>query len=117
MIYRFKSKAASDLLMLSAHADQILHLMGKQPSARGIIEVHQMPAALDALMQAIVTDDALHALEIGSGQAFKSEEGCDQNNESDRELQNRVTLRQRAWPMISILKAALAEKQDIIWET
>jgi hypothetical protein len=26
-----------------------------------------------------------------------------------------VTLRQRAWPMVMMLKQALAEKQDIVW--
>ncbi|MCW5640107.1 MAG: DUF1840 family protein, partial [Rubrivivax sp.] len=38
MIYKFRSKAAGDLIMLPAHGDQLLRLLGREPAAQGIIE-------------------------------------------------------------------------------
>ena len=46
MIYKFKSKAAGDVIMLRPHGDQLLRLIGREPAAKGIIEVADMPAAM-----------------------------------------------------------------------
>jgi hypothetical protein len=111
MIYRFKSKATSDLIMLGPQADQILSFMGKQPALQGVIEVDQMRAALDALIQAVVADDALRSMEAQPDHALK----FDQDEDPDPKALEGVTLRQRAWPMVMMLKQALAEKKDIVW--
>jgi acetolactate synthase-1/2/3 large subunit len=52
MIYKFKSKAAGDLIMLAPHGDQILRILGKEPSAQGIFDVADMPAAIAAKIAA-----------------------------------------------------------------
>jgi hypothetical protein len=109
MIYRFKSKATADLIMLGPHGDQVLRLIGKHPGAQGIIEVHQMPAAIEALKQAVVADDALRAALADADRELTTEE-----EREVRELDT-VTLRQRAWPMVTMLSTALAEHQDIVW--
>jgi len=46
MIYKFKSKATGDLIMLGPHGNQMLALLGREPAAQGIIEAAAMPAAL-----------------------------------------------------------------------
>jgi hypothetical protein len=109
MIYRFKSKATADLIMLGPQGDQVLKLMGKQPGPQGIIEVHQMPAAIEALKQAVAADDALRA-----AQAQAEHEAGSDEDQSIQDL-DAVTLRQRAWPMVTMLNAALTEHQDIVW--
>jgi len=53
MLYRFKSQASADVIMLEGNARQLLDIVGKSPSARGVITVEQMPAAISALEAAV----------------------------------------------------------------
>ena len=57
MLYKFKSKATGDLIMLEPHGRQILSLIGKDPSPRGIVEVVDIPAAIVALQTAMKHQD------------------------------------------------------------
>ena len=52
-MYRFKSKADGDLIMMAPVGDQLLRIMGREPAAKGIIEVAALPQAIAALEQAI----------------------------------------------------------------
>ena len=97
MIYKFKSKATGDLVMLGADGDQLLRLLGREPAARGIIDVAAMPAALSALQAAVASAEG---------------EAADEDDESGA---RRVGLRQRVWPMVGMLKSALAQDQPIVW--
>ena len=49
MLYKFKSKATADLIMLEANGKQILRIIGKEPAPKGIVEVAEMPEAIEAL--------------------------------------------------------------------
>lgn len=98
MIYKFKSKAAGDLVMLGPQGDQLLTIIGREPSPRGIIEPGAMDAAIAALEAAIAAETA----------------PADDAGE-DRDGPRAVSLRQRAWPMIELLKRARAEEQPVVW--
>ena len=97
MIYKFRSKAAADLIMLGADGDRLLRLIGREPAPQGIIE----PAAMAAALQAI---EAAVAADVGPAPGDEPE-GADQ----------RVRLRQRVWPMVEMLRRSLAEQQAIVW--
>ena len=99
MIYKFKSKATGDLIMTQPVGDRVLSLMGKPASAQGIIEVDQMAAAMSALEAAVAAEHPNPA-----------NDGDDHSPRADT-----VSLRQRVWPMVDMLKRALAEKQPITW--
>lgn len=101
MIYKFKSKAAGDVIMMGPSGDQVLRLIGKEPSAKGIIEPAQMPAAMQALEAAIVDDEAQR-------QEAAEEEGHTPKGDG-------VTLRQRAWPLVEMMKRAQAANENIVW--
>ena len=58
MIYKFKSKAAGDVIMLGPNGDQMLRLLGREPAAKGIIEVADMAAAIAALQEAAAQAEA-----------------------------------------------------------
>lgn len=105
MIYKFKSKAAGDLIMTAPVGDAILRILGKEPAATGIIEPDAMPAAMHALEAAIAAEEQARA----QAEAEARAEG--------RQLPPReaVTLRQRAWPMVEMLKRAHAAKAEIVW--
>ena len=99
-MYRFKSKADGDLLMMDPVGDQILRVVGREPATQGIISVDALPAAIAALEQAIAEAEPAHA-------------GRD-DGESDRGAVA-VGLAQRAWPMLEMMRRSLAERADIVW--
>jgi len=99
MIYKFKSKAAGDLIMTQLVGERVLALIGKGNTPRGIIEVDQMPAAIAALEAAVAAEAPRSA-----------KDDADADDQADR-----VSLRQRLWPMVEMMKRALAEEQPITW--
>ena len=98
MMYKFKSKATGDLIMTQPVGDRVMTLIGKSPSSQGIIEVDQMAAAMSALEAAV---------------AVESPRAGDDDDASPRA--DTVSLRQRVWPLVEMMKRALAEKQPIVW--
>lgn len=105
MLYKFRSKAAGDVIMMGPAGDDVLRIIGKEPAAKGIIEVAAMPAAIAALERAVADDEAARA------QAEKEAEA------EGKKLAARdgVTLRQRAWPMVEMMKRSASENADIVW--
>jgi hypothetical protein len=105
MIYKFKSKAAGDVIMMGPTGDQVLRAIGREPAAKGIIEVAAMPGAIAAIEQAVAADEA----------ARKQAE--DEAAAEGKKLGPRdgVSLRQRAWPLVEMMKRAMAEGHDIVW--
>jgi hypothetical protein len=99
MIYKFRCKATGDLIMTQPVGDRVLSLIGKPPAPQGIIEVDQMAAAMSALEAAVAAEHPRPAKDVD-----------DASPRADT-----VSLRQRVWPMVEMLKRALAEKQPIVW--
>ena len=104
MLYKFKCKAAGDVIMLGPNGDQMLKLIGREPAPQGIIEVAAMPAALQALQAAIDAEEA-RAAEAGEGG------GADDETPSARV----VALHQRLWPMMEMLRSAQAADVPVVW--
>jgi len=105
MLYKFKSKAAGDVIMMGPTGDNVLRLIGKAPAPQGIIESAAMAAALDALERAVAADEAARA------QAEKEAAGEGKRNGAG----DGVTLRQRAWPLVEMMKRSSAAGADIVW--
>ena len=103
MIYKFRSKAAGDTVMLGPQGDQFLRAIGREPSAQGIIEVAAMPAALTALQQAIEQDDAARAQQPAD-EALLEAAG-----------QAPIALRRRLWPMVEMIRRAQAADEPVVW--
>jgi len=104
MIYKFKSKATGDTLMLGPQGDAMLRLLGREPAAQGIIEVGAMPAAIDALQRAVAEDDA--ARRTGPDDDVDEPAGA---------AGDTVSLRRRLWPMVEMLKRAHAAGEPVVW--
>ncbi len=105
MLYKFKSKAAGDLILLQANGERILQIIGKDAGPKGIILPEQMPAAIAALEKAVAGAEAPSTTD-GPGSA-----------EADKDLPaaDRVTLRQRAAPFIDMLKRCHKADKEIVW--
>lgn len=105
MLYKFRSKAGSDVIMMGPNGDEVLRLIGKGPAPKGIIEPEAMPAAIAAIEHAVAADEAARAQQEAEAQA----EG------KTLEPREGVTLRQRAWPLIEMMRRAQPAGHDIVW--
>lgn len=106
MLYKFKSKATADLIMTEPVGDRILRLIGREPAPQGILLVADMPAALDALQAAIDADDAVRRA---------AAENDDEAAQAEAAARDRISLRQRAWPFVDMVKRAQSGQADIVW--
>lgn len=105
MLYKFKSKAAGDLIMLEGAGQQVLEIIGKSPGATGIILPEQMQGAIDALQQSITREDADKEAAIAAAKA--------QGEPPPRFAP--VSLRQRAHPFIAMLRECMSANKEIVW--
>ncbi len=100
MMYRFRSRADSDLFMNQAPAERILGIIGKSPAAQGIIEPGAMAQAIAALQAAVEEDERAGPASQGAGTAGAA---------------RGITLRQRAWPFVQLLKRSLEADTPVVW--
>lgn len=105
MFYRFQSKAAGDVLMEGPVGAGVLSAMGLAPAAQGIIEPRAMTAAMRAIEAAVARDDALRAAHPA---ADTDAPDADPGGES-------VSLRQRAWPLVEMMRRAIDAGEAIVW--
>jgi hypothetical protein len=103
MIYRFKSKADGDVIMMGASGDTVLRLIGKEPAPQGIIEARALPAAVAALERAVADEEAARR-EVG---AIAPGDGTGPPD--------KISLRQRAWPLLEMMRRSQREGVDIVW--
>jgi Domain of unknown function (DUF1840) len=119
MLYKFKSAATGDVIMLAVQGDQLLRLLGREPAAKGIFEVDDMPALIAALQAAVATNDAakLAAPDAAGAHAknlTRSASGA-VPAPADADPAAAVGLRQRLWPMVEMLRSAHAARAVVVW--
>lgn len=108
MLYKFKSKATGDLIMLEPNGRQILTLIGKDGGEslnKGILLPQEMPAAIVALQAAIAQSEAEHQERLRQAKAA---------GEAPEQAQT-VSLRQRALPFIDMLQRCHRANKEIVW--
>jgi cyclopropane-fatty-acyl-phospholipid synthase len=103
MIYKFKSQAAGDVIMLQLNGDQMLTIVGKAPGPRGIITVAQIPGALVALEAACAAHEAAQL-------RLQEQRPLEHEIEGDG-----IQLRQRATPFIDLLNTSAQAGKDVVW--
>ena len=112
----FKSQATGNLVMLSAHAEALLRLLGKTAVEPGILEVVDMPRAL-AILRALEPDPQPEAT---SQRAEDGEHGAEPDRHATEPpavgfQDEPVSLRQRAAPFIRLIEQAQAGGKPIVW--
>lgn len=105
MLYKFKSKAAGDLIMLEPNGRRVLQIIGKQPGPQGIIQPSEMPAAIRALEDEIAREEAEHQAAVDEAKG-KGEVPPPSDT---------VSLRQRAVPFIDMLRRCEKAGKEIAW--
>jgi hypothetical protein len=103
MLYKFKSKAAGDVIMLGPNGDAVMRLVGREPAAKGIFDVQHLPQLIATLEKAVTDDDA-----------------CRRQPQADDEEDKKgvgdgIGLRQRVWPLVEMMRRSLAHNEPIVW--
>lgn len=108
MLYKFKSQAAAEVIMLQSSAEELLKIIGKAPGATGIITVEQIPAAIAALRQAVAESEAA---EKSRAEASTAPDGEGNDEEADEP----VLPHQLVAPFVRLLEASAAEGKAVVW--
>jgi len=107
MLVTFSSKAGADILMLGEHAKPILELVGKISETpfptRGVFTPEQLPQAISRLELAIANESPA--------------KDDDQDDEPRSALSLPVGLRQRAFPLLDMMRKAEKIQKPVTWET
>jgi hypothetical protein len=111
MIYQFETRAGGRITYTDIVGAQILHLIGKQPGPRGVIPVEEIPAALAALEAAVAREKSAGAEERRALDPHAS----NQSEQDERDREPAITLGQRAYPFIDLLRHAQNVREDVTW--
>ena len=108
MIYKFKSNATGDLIMLQPNGESILKIIGKGEASQlkqGILLPEDMAPAITALQAAVAREEKARAEVVQAahdkGQAPPPAQA--------------VSLRQRSLPFIQMAQRCLDAKKEIVW--
>jgi len=107
-MYKFKSRAASDLIMLEPNGRQILTIIGKDDAAsadQGILLPAEMPQAILALEAAVVQEERKREQAAEEARA---------RGETPPRMEG-ISLRQRAVPFIEMLRRCHKANKEIVW--
>lgn len=104
MLYRFQSKDAPDVLMLSDLTEKILGIVGKDIEKQGIFLVEQLPDAIRRLETAIERDVETRNQNLNLMPSAQHE----YPKENDR-------LGQRAHPFLELLRKAESTQKVVTW--
>jgi hypothetical protein len=105
MLYKFKSRVTGDVIMLEPNGRRLLEIIGKDPGVPGIIEAADAPAAIHALEAAIVREEA--------DQKAAVEEAAAQGEPTPHF--EGISLRQRAVPLIDMLRRSEKAGKEVVW--
>ena len=107
MLVTFKTNAYSDITMFGTAAVALLKLMGQSGNVPGAIMAEDVPGALNQLsgeLQRISAEQSAPA------------EGTDANGDfDDDEKELTIGLDKRAGPLVQLLEAAIASKENVLW--
>ncbi len=114
MLMTFRTKAAGEIVMLAQHAQPILEIAGKLKEVslepQGVFTPEQLPAAIERLEAAFVEEPTHQPDDEASPSDSQDDDEDDKPKQYDW-----VSLRQRAYPLLEMLKAANAAQVNVTW--
>jgi len=107
MLVTFHTKAYANITMFGDVAKQLLELLGHSGTIPSAIKAEDVPAALARLEAALQQRRAADAADLKEGDRRRD----------DYDAPRKVTLSQRAVPLLELLRAAAANNADVMWDT
>ena len=109
MLVTFRTKAYANITMFGDVAKQLLELMGHSGAVPSAIRAEDVPGALARLEAAIAQRKAV--------EAAKAPQDEDDDGRDGYDAPRKVTLAQRALPLLELLRTAAANKHDVMWDS
>lgn len=110
----FRSRAAGELFMFDETARRIFEILGKPATSRGVLTPAELPAAIDRLQAAVAAErERLQAAEAERRNAERAGDPGDPAAEAA--AARAITLGQRAFPLIEMLRAADRRRVEVTW--
>jgi Domain of unknown function (DUF1840). len=110
MLIVFHSKSSAEVLMFGKHALPILRAAGKNYESelpeRGVITRDQLAAAIKGIEQAMAI----------TKENDESPDTDDDNDDKVHPINEPVSFRRRAYPLLAMLRLAHEKQEDVIWE-
>lgn len=110
MLYKFKSSATAELIMLEPQGDAMLLAIGREPAPRGIIEAADLPSAITKLKAAI---EAAESQPETARDALSNDNGNVDDDAARHDAD--PGMRQRMWPMLQMMEASREANVPIVW--
>jgi Domain of unknown function (DUF1840) len=104
MLYKFKSDAGGDVIMLEETGRQILVWMDKSSDAKGILLPDQMQGAKEAIEAGLAREEQIQK------ELAQAQEDAPVSKAGER-----VSLRARAWPLVTLIEKSQKAKVPITW--
>ncbi len=101
---RFTSPAGASVSMFEKDAKALIRMMGHSGAIPSAIRAEDIPAALQQLEATLQTEEA------------RATQAKEEHPLHDQEEEKAVSVNVRAFPLIELLKAALAKEKNVMWE-
>ncbi|HTK00779.1 MAG TPA: DUF1840 domain-containing protein [Bordetella sp.] len=112
MLISFRSKAGAEVLMLSDHAKPLLRAAGKSvPDAfpeRGVFTPGQLGPAIAGIEKAVA---------LAPEHPEDHQDHQDEPHPPTHSMARPVGMRQRAYPLLDLMRKAQAKGVDVTWES
>ena len=105
MLVRFKTDASPDITMFGDVAVELLKMMGHSGTVPSAMLPADIPPALERLEAALAAREP------------EPREPQDEDDDDDEAREPRVSLRNRAYPLIRLFEAAAREKVPVVWDS
>ena len=110
MLIVFHSKSSAEVLMFAKHALPILRAAGKPYDAevpeRGVITREQLAGAIAGIERAMAI----------TKESDENPDTDDDNDDKVHPINEPVSFRRRAYPLLAMLRLAHEKDEDVIWE-
>ena len=105
MLITFSCKAHASVTMFGEIGLQFIKMLGHSGAIPGAIDASEVPQALNNLRA---------ALEVEQKQPVEQNDADDDNE--DEVVEAPVNIGSRAFPLVELLKAAIKEECEVMWE-
>ncbi|WP_192891485.1 DUF1840 domain-containing protein [Vibrio bathopelagicus] len=107
MLITFSCKAHASVTMFGEIGLQFIKMLGHSGTIPGAIDASEVPDALNNLRTAI---------EAEKSQPVEQNDVVDDNDSEEDVVEAPVNLGSRAFPLVELLKAAIKEECEVMWE-
>ena len=103
MLITFETKAYANITMFGDVGKKLIKYMGHSGSIPGAIKAEDLPKALELLSSHV--------------QAELIETKSEKESSDSEDNENYVSIDKRAKPLIELLKAAIEQEADVMWDS